>query len=75
MMRAWAINITLLTELISECQQKIEQMPIERTEEKIKTPQTPGFSFYLFSASLRLGVENCFSIPSHQICSKSADFF
>jgi hypothetical protein len=40
-------------------------------EEKIKTPQTQGFSFHHFSASRRLCVENCFSIHSHQICSRS----
>jgi hypothetical protein len=49
----------------------LEQIRIEWMEEKIKTPQTQGFSFHLFSASRRLCVENCFSIPSHQICSRS----
>jgi hypothetical protein len=39
-------------------------------EEKIKTPQTQNYSFYLFSASQRLGVENCFSIHSIQFCSR-----
>jgi hypothetical protein len=50
----------------------LEQIRIEWMEEKIKTPQTPKFSFYHFSASRHLGVENCFSIHSHQICFKPA---
>jgi hypothetical protein len=50
----------------------LEQIRIEWMEEKIKTPQTQGFSFYLISASRRLGVENCFSIHSILICSKPA---
>jgi hypothetical protein len=50
---------------------ELKQMRIERMEGKIKTPPTQSFSFYHFSASRRLGVENCFSIRSHHICSKS----
>jgi hypothetical protein len=36
---------------------------------KNQNAETPRFSFYHFSASRRLGVENRFSIHSYQICS------